>query len=59
MSVHNTADTSKARKEYEIAIKLSPKNEYIQANYDKFKQRMDEGNKDKEDENKDKKKKKQ
>ena len=48
-----------ARKEYEIAIKLSPKNEYIQSNYDKFKQRMDEGEEIRDNEAKDKKKKKQ
>lgn len=46
-----------AGKEYEIALALNPKNEYIQANYEKFKQRMEEGNKDEDDENKDKKKK--
>ena len=48
-----------ARKEYEIAMELSPKNEYIQANYEKFKQRMEEGDKDEDDEKKVKKKKKQ
>ena len=48
-----------ARKEYEIAIKLSPKNEYIQSNYNKFKKRIDESGENKDDENKDKKKKKQ
>jgi tetratricopeptide (TPR) repeat protein len=48
-----------AGKEYEIALELNPKNEYIQANYEKFKQRMEEGDKDEDDENKDKKKKKQ
>jgi tetratricopeptide (TPR) repeat protein len=47
-----------AGKEYEIALELKPKNEYIQSNYEKFKQRMEEGNKDEDEENKDKKKKK-
>ena len=47
-----------AEKEYQIALKLSPKNEYIQANYEKFKRRMEEGDKDEDEENKDKKKKK-
>lgn len=47
-----------ARKEYEIAIKLNPKNEYIQANYNKFKQRIEEGDKDEDEKNKEKKKKK-
>jgi len=46
-----------ARKEYEKALELSPKNEYIQANYEKFKKRIEEGDKDEDDENKDKKKK--
>jgi Tfp pilus assembly protein PilF len=47
-----------AKKEYEAALKLSPKNEYIQANYEKFKKRMEEGGTDEEDKNKDEKKKK-
>ncbi len=47
-----------AGKEYEIALKLSPKNEYIQANYEKFKKRLEEGDKDEDKDNKDKKKKK-
>jgi tetratricopeptide (TPR) repeat protein len=47
-----------ARKEYEIALELSPKNEYIQANYEKFKQRLNKENQDEDEENKDKKKKK-
>ena len=47
-----------AQKEYEVALKLNPKNEYIKANYEKFKTRMEEGAKDEDDENKDKKKKK-
>jgi Flp pilus assembly protein TadD len=45
-----------AEKEYEIALKLSPKNEYIKANHERFKRRMEEGNKDEDDENKKKKK---
>lgn len=47
-----------AEKEYELALKLSPKNEYISANYDKFKARFEDSEKDedKEDKGKDKKK---
>ena len=45
-----------AKKEYEIALELNPKNEYIQANYDRFKRRIEgNGDKDKEDEKKKKK----
>jgi Tfp pilus assembly protein PilF len=47
-----------ARKEYEIAFELNPKNEYIQSNYERFKQRFEESDKDEDEENKDKKKKK-
>ena len=47
-----------ARKEYEIALELNPKNEYIQANYEKFKQRNQEGDRDEDQENKEKKDKK-
>lgn len=46
-----------AKKEYEVALELNPKNEYIQANYEKFKQRYEEGDRDEAEENKDKKKK--
>lgn len=44
-----------AEKEYQIAVRLSPRNEYIQANYEKFKSRRDsqkEDEKEKEDEKK-------
>lgn len=47
-----------ARKEYEIASELNPKNEYIQSNYERFKQRFEESGKDEDKENEDKKKKK-
>ncbi len=46
-----------AKKEYEVALELNPKNEFIQANYEKFKQRYEEGGGDEAEENKDKKKK--
>jgi Tfp pilus assembly protein PilF len=46
-----------AKKEYEVALELNPKNEYIQANYEKFKQRYQEGNGDEAKGEKDKKKK--
>lgn len=35
-----------AKEEYEIAIKLSPKNERIESNYTKFKRAYDEKNKE-------------
>ena len=47
-----------ARIEYEIALELNPKNEYIQSNYEKFKQRNQEGDKDEDQANKNKKDKK-
>lgn len=47
-----------AKKEYEIALELNSKNEYIQSNYEKFKQRYQEGDKDEDQDNKDKKDKK-
>jgi Flp pilus assembly protein TadD len=47
-----------AKKEYEIATKLNPKNEYIQANYENFKKRMETSGSDAGDEKKDEKKKK-
>ena len=46
-----------AKKEYEAALELNPKNEYIQANYERFKQRHGEGNGDEAEDKKDKKKK--
>lgn len=46
-----------AEKEYQIAVRLSPRNEYIQANYEKFKSRRDSQKED-EKEKKDEKKKK-
>ena len=46
-----------ARKEYELALELSPKNEYIQANYEKFKQRLETVDKDEGKDEKEKKKK--
>ena len=46
-----------AEKEYQIAVRLSPRNEYIQANYEKFKTRRD-SQKENEKEKKDEKKKK-
>jgi Flp pilus assembly protein TadD len=46
-----------ARKEYKHALELNPKNEYIQSNYEKFKQRIEGDDKDEDEENKDKKKK--
>lgn len=46
-----------AEKEYKIALDLNPKNEYIQANYEKFKQRFERGDDEKEEEKKDEKKK--
>lgn len=46
-----------AKKEYELAVKLGRGNEYIQANYDKFKIRY-ESKADNNEENKDDKKKK-
>jgi Tfp pilus assembly protein PilF len=39
-----------AKKEYEIALKLSPKNIYIKANYDNFKKSQETPDKDKKDE---------
>lgn len=47
----------KAKDEYEAALQLSPKDEYIQANYEKFKKRMEEGGSDEDNANEDKKKK--
>ena len=44
-----------AKKEYEIALELSPKNTYIQSNYENFKKHL-EGQKDKEQTKKDEKK---
>jgi len=46
-----------ARKEYELALELNPKNEYIQANYEKFKNRFEEVDKDEGENEKDNKKK--
>ena len=45
-----------AKKEYEMAIHLSPKNEYIQSNYERFKKRFEVSDQDEEKNNKDKKK---
>jgi len=47
-----------AEKEYKIALDLNPKNEYIQANYEKFKKRIEAGDKEEDEEKKDEKKKK-
>jgi len=47
-----------AKKEYEIALKLSPKNEYIQSNYERFKKRLEVSDQDEEKEDKTKKDKK-
>lgn len=47
-----------AKKEYERALELNPKNEYIQSNYEKFKQRSEGEEKDEDEKNKDEKKKK-
>lgn len=46
-----------ARKEYQIALEIKPKNEYIQANFEKFKQRIDGDEKDEDEKAPDKKKK--
>ena len=46
-----------AEKEYKIALELNPKNEYIQSNYEKFKQGLDEENEEEEEKKKDEKKK--
>jgi len=46
-----------AKKEYESALQLNPDNEYIQANFEKFKKRIEEGGTDEDDKNKDEKKK--
>lgn len=48
----------KAEKEYKLAIELNSKNEYIQANYEKFKQRNEGADKDESADEKDKNKKK-
>ncbi len=37
-----------AKKEYELALKLSPKNEYIQSNYERFKKRLEGSDQDEE-----------
>lgn len=47
-----------AEKEYKTAIELNPKNEYIQANFEKFKQRLEGSDKDESGDEKDKNKKK-
>ncbi len=47
-----------AKKEYEIALKLSPKNEYIQSNYERFKKRLEVSDQDEEKDEKTKKDKK-
>lgn len=47
-----------AEKEYEIALQLSSKNEYIQSNYDRFKKRMEAFDQDEEKDDKTKKEKK-
>jgi len=38
-----------AEKEYQVAKKLAPKNEYILSNYEKFKKRHDDQKKDKDE----------
>jgi Tfp pilus assembly protein PilF len=40
-----------AKKEYETALKLSPKNEYIQSNFERFKKRQEAGDQDEKDDN--------
>ena len=47
-----------AEKEYKIAIDLNAKNEYIKTNYERFKARMTQGEKEEDKEKKDEKKKK-
>jgi Tfp pilus assembly protein PilF len=44
-----------AKEEYEIALKLSPKNEYIQSNFERFKKRLEISDQDEEKNNKTKK----
>jgi Tfp pilus assembly protein PilF len=44
-----------AKEEYETALKISPKNEYIQSNFERFKKRLDISDQDEEKENKTKK----
>ncbi len=46
-----------AEKEYTLALDLDPKNEYIQSNYEKFKQGFNEGNEEQDEKKKDEKKK--
>lgn len=46
-----------AEKEYKLALELNPKNEYIQANYEKFKQGFEDTNEEKDEKKKDEKKK--
>lgn len=46
-----------AEKEYKLALELNPKNEYIQSNYEKFKQGLDEDNEEGDEKKKDEKKK--
>lgn len=45
-----------AKKEYEIALQISPKNEYIQSNFERFKKRFEGSDQDEEKDKKDKKK---
>ena len=47
-----------AKKEYETALELDPKNEYIQANFERFKQRIEGNDTDGDENKKDEKKKK-
>jgi Tfp pilus assembly protein PilF len=44
-----------ANEEYETALKLNPKNEYIQSNFERFKKRLEISNQDEEKDNKTKK----
>jgi Tfp pilus assembly protein PilF len=46
-----------AEKEYKLALELNPKNEYIQANYEKFKQGFEDPNEEEDEKKKDEKKK--
>lgn len=41
-----------AEKEYELALKLSPNNKHISANYDKFKARFEDSKKEEDKDNK-------
>ncbi len=49
---------AEAKKEYEIALELSPKNEYIQSNYERFKKRTEASDQDEENDSQTKKAKK-